>query len=260
MVAQLTGPARALSGTQRVLAILGCFTEDEPALTISQISRRIGLPLTTTHRQVGELVAWGALERDEQRRYHVGIRLWEVAALAPSSLGLREAALPFLEDLYEATHQNVLVAVLDGAEVVYVERITGPAAVHAVTRPGSRLPVHVTGVGLVLLAHSPPHRIEEVLARPLRRYTPYTITDPAMLRRLLANVRRDGYAIADRQVEAISLSVAAPVHGPDNTVVAAISIVVPVQGPRASYYVPAVRAAARGVSRALGARLPRTVG
>jgi DNA-binding IclR family transcriptional regulator len=247
--------ASAVSGTQRLLAILGSFTAERPFLTLSEISRRTGLPLTTTHRQVRELARFGALARTDDGRYSVGIRMWEIASLAPSSLGLRDAALPFLEDLYEATHQNVMVGVLDGMDVVYVEWITGRAAVHVVTRAGSRLPPHATGLGLVLLAHSAPDYVERLLAAPLARYTEHTITDPVRLRQVLANVRRDGYVISDRQIEPISVSVAAPVYGPDNMVVAAVSIVIPADGPRASHYVPAVRAAARGISRSIGARL-----
>jgi len=248
-------PASAMSGAQRMLAILGSFTAERPSLMLSEISRRTGLPLTTTHRQVRELARWGALVRADDGRYHIGIRLWEVASLAPTSLGLRDAALPFLEDLYEATHQNVMVGVLDDMNVVYIEWITGRTAVHVVTRAGSRLPPHATGLGLVLLAHSAPDYVERALAAPLARYTEHTITDPVRLRQVLANVRRDGYVISDRQIEPISVSVAAPVYGPDNMVVAAVSIVIPADGPRASQYVPAVRAAARGISRSIGARL-----
>src|SRR6185295_7275315 len=111
--------------TSRVLAVLAAFEPGRPLLTLTEIAQRAGLPLTTAHRLVGELARWGALERGPDGRYRVGLRLWEVATLAPRGLGLREAALPFLEDLYEATHQNVQLAVLDGAEVVYLERIPG---------------------------------------------------------------------------------------------------------------------------------------
>jgi DNA-binding IclR family transcriptional regulator len=240
------------SGTQRVLAILAAFTAERPVLALSEISRLAGLALTTTHRQVAELTRWGALERGDDGRYRIGLRLWEVGALAPRSLGLREAALPFLEDLYEATHQNVQVAVLDGREVVYVERITGRDAVHVVTRPGSRLPLHATAVGLVLLAHAPISEIDAVLAAPLKRYTEYTVTDPARLRRALADTRRNGYAISVRQIETVSTSVAAPIRDERDVVVAALSIVVPAKGAHARRHVPAVLAAARGVSRGIG--------
>ncbi|MEU6645124.1 IclR family transcriptional regulator [Saccharomonospora sp. NPDC046836] len=243
----------APSVAARVLNVLGAFSADHPVLTLSELSRRAGLPLSTTHRLVGELTARGALERDSDGGYRVGLWLWEVASLAPHGAGLRENAMPFLEDLYEATHQHVQLAVLDAAEVVYIERISARHAIKIQSRVGGRLPVHATGVGLVLLAFSPPVTQEEVLATPLRRYSPKTISSGTQLRRVLANVRRDGYVISDGQIEPDVVSVAAPVYGDGDAVVAALSVVVPVRSTDPRTLVPAVRAAARGISRALGA-------
>jgi DNA-binding IclR family transcriptional regulator len=235
--------------TGRALAVLTAFSAQHPQLRLSQISRRAALPLTTTHRLVGELTRWGALERDDDGSYRIGLRLWEVASLAPHSVGLREAALPILGDLYEATHQNVQLAVLDGTDAVYIERISGREAVHVVTRVGGRLPLHATGVGRVLLAYAPDELIERVLAGPLRRYTERTVTDPVRLRRELAEVRRTGVAISRAQIELISTSIAAPIRV-NGQVVAALSVVVPSSADRRRY-VPAVVAAARGIARAL---------
>ena len=88
-----------ISVTGRVLAILSAFNADSDAMSLSGIARAASLPLSTAHRLVGELAEWGALERAEDGRYRIGLRLWEVGALAPRSLGLRERAMPFLEDL-----------------------------------------------------------------------------------------------------------------------------------------------------------------
>lgn len=244
-----------VSVTARVLRLLAAFTPESAELTLSELSRRADLPLSTAHRIVDELLRWGAVERDAEGRYRVGLRLWEIGALAPRGIGLRDAAMPFLEDLYEATHENVQLAVLDGTEALYVERISGREAVSVRTRIGGRLPLHATGVGLVLLAHADPALQEEILAGPLRRFTAKTITSPQALRRVLADVRLSQFAVADGQVELIALSVAAPIYGPTDEVVAALSIVVPARH-RPEPLIPAVRAAARGVSRALGA--PRT--
>jgi DNA-binding IclR family transcriptional regulator len=241
------------SVVERVLDVLGAFTSERPVLTLSELSRRAGLPLSTTHRLAAELVRRGALQRDEQGRFRVGLWLWEVASLAPHEAQLREGAMPFLEDLYEATHQNVQLAVLDGVEVVYLERLSGRQAVNVISRVGGRLPLHATGVGLVLLAHAPAHVQEEVLAAPLKRFTRKTIHSPEQLRRVLADVRRKGYAVSDGQIELPALSVAAAVHGPSDAVVASISVVVPAEGTDPRTLVPAVRAAARGISRTLGA-------
>lgn len=239
--------------------MLDCFTAAAPALTLSQLARQLGQPVSSTHRQIRELVQWGALERDAAGRYSIGLHLWEVGALAPRSKGLREAALPFLEDLYEATHENVQVAVLDQAEVVYVERVFGHHATRIIARPGARLPAHATAVGRVLLAYAGAEDVNAVLGRPLKKFTRHTVTDPQELRRELAAIKRDGYAIADRQFELISASIAAPVRGPDGNVAAALSVIVPSAEGGARTFVPAVVAAARGISRSLGAPVARLV-
>ncbi|HEY4420454.1 MAG TPA: IclR family transcriptional regulator, partial [Pseudonocardia sp.] len=168
----------AQSVTVRVLQVLAAFSAERPELMLTEISRRTALPLTTTHRIVGELAEWGALERATDGRYRVGLRLWEVGALAPRGLGLRETAMPFLEDLYEVTRQNVQLAVLDGDEAVFVERLSKRGAVHVLTRVGGRLPLHATGVGQVLLAFGGPELQERVLAGTLKRYTDRTLCDP----------------------------------------------------------------------------------
>ncbi|HEY0575671.1 MAG TPA: IclR family transcriptional regulator [Pseudonocardia sp.] len=241
------------STVARAFGVLGVFSAGRTELTLSEIARRAGLPLTTAHRIVGELARWGALERTERGSYQVGLRLWEVGALAPRGHGLREIAMPFLEDLYEATRQNVQLAVLDGMEVVYVERIATRNAVAVVTRVGTRLPLHATGVGLVLLAFSDAAFQERVLAAPMRRFTEKTMTSPAEVRRVIADVRHRRFAVSEGQITLDALSVAAPIFEADGRVNAALSVVVPSEHP-AQEYIPAVHAAARGISRGLGWR------
>jgi len=253
-----TGPRPA---TGKLLDILAAFRADRPELRLSDISRHAGLPLTTTHRLVRELTAWGALERSAAGSYHIGLRLWEVASLAPRGLRLREIALPYLEDLYEATHENVQLAVREGLELVFVERLLGRDAVPVLTRVGGRFALHATGVGLVLLAFAPAEVQEQVLDGPLERWTPETITSPARLRRVLADVRQRDYAVSDRQVTMDSLSVGAPIRAAGDEVVAALSLVVHSAGAQPGPLAAPVRAAARGISRALGspsARRPPT--
>ncbi|MEV0941872.1 IclR family transcriptional regulator [Micromonospora wenchangensis] len=237
--------------TSRVLALLDAFSPASPALTLSELARRAGLPLSTVHRRVAELLAWGALERGGDGRYRIGLRLWEVGSLAPRGLGLREVALPVMEDLYEVTHENVQLAVRQGLELVFIERIAGRRAVPVRTRVGGRFALHATGVGLVLLAHAPAEVQERVLAGPLERYTALTVTDPGRLRRCLAEVRRVGYAVSDRQVTMDALSVAAPVRAPEG-VVAALSLVVAHDRADPVALAPLVQAAGRVLSRALG--------
>lgn len=240
------------TAADRLLAVLAAFDRADPALTLTDISRRAGLTLPTAHRLVGMLTAWGALERDESGVYHIGLRVMELAALAPRGLVLREAAMPFLEDLFEATHENVQLAVRDDAEVVYLERIAGRSAVGVRTQVGARWPLHATGVGLVLLAHSPAAFQDGYLAAPLASFTAFTVTDSRRLRRMLAEIRRGGCAVSDRQITDDAISVAAPVRGPRGDVVASVSVVVHAEGARPNALIPAVRLAGAGISRALG--------
>ena len=235
----------------KLLAVLDAFTRERPRLTLSEIARSVGVPLSTAHRLVAELTAWGGLERDDEGGYRIGLRVWERGALAPRAVGLREAALPFMEDLYEVTHENVQLAVRDGHEVLFVERFAARRAVTVLTQVGGRFALPPTGVGLVLLAHAPTTVQDAVLAGPLERYTRQTVVDPAQLRRVLAEVRRAGHAISDRQVTDDAVSVAAPVWQA-GTVVAALSVVV--RGDSAAAVRPnisGVMAAARGISRSL---------
>jgi len=210
----------------RLLAVLDAFGPRSRALSLSEISRRSGLSLSTTHRLVHELLSWGALERDSNGRYSIGVRLLELAALAPRGLDLREAAFPILDDLHHRTRGNVHLGVRNGLEVVYVEAIRACATHPTNGRIGDRWPMHATGTGLILLAFADRELQEEALRRPLERFTPLTITDPAELRRKLAQVRQSGYAIAVGQITLPDVVVAVPVYDPFGDLAAAISVVV----------------------------------
>jgi DNA-binding IclR family transcriptional regulator len=161
-----------------------------------------------------------------------------------------------MEDLFVATGENVQLAVREGCEAVFVERLTGRSSVTVLTRVGDRFALHATGVGLVLLAHAPADIQEQVLSRPLRTWTEHTISDPARLRSVLADVRRAGVAVSDRQVTDDAVSVACPIRDTHGDVVAALSLVVRHGTVSPASLVPALRAASRGISRALGAPTP----
>lgn len=238
------------SVTSRALAVLAAFDARHSRLSLSEISRRSGLSLTTTHRLVGELAAWEALERRGDGRYVVGRRIWELGLLAPVQHELRSVARPFLQDLYDATRENAHLAVLDGTEALYVEHLSGRASVPLLSTAGTRLPLHATAVGKVLLAHAAPELQEVVLAR-LPAITPHTVVDPGRLRRELAEVRRRGYATTAEEMSLRTFSVAAPVMGYEG-VVAAIGLVTTTARRDLQRLAPAVQVAAAGVGRGLG--------
>ena len=223
----------------RALALLFAFDERHPRLTLSQAAERAGLPLATAHRLVGELVSGGALVKRPDGHYVVGRRLWRVGLLAPAETGLREVAAPFLNDLHAATRATLHLAVRDRHEVLYLELLSGRTSVPVVSTVGTRLPMHTTGVGKVLLAHAPTDVVEQVLAN-LTRVTPYSVT-------------RDGWATTVEEMTLGACSVAVPVRaGVDGPVVAAVGIVVPSLKRGRDRLVTALQVAAQGMSRSLG--------
>ncbi|WP_306368742.1 IclR family transcriptional regulator [Nocardiopsis sp. CC223A] len=239
-------PGATVAG--RVMAVLGAFDEHHRRLSLSAIARRAELPPPTVHRLVGELVRHGALAR-EGGSYVVGRRLWDIGLLAPVQTTLREAASPFLHDVYATTLATVHLAVRDGDEVLYLERMAGRASVPVVSSVGSTLPMHCTGVGKVLLAYAP----EDVRARvlgSLRRVTPYTVTQPGALLRQLERVRREGYATTVEEMTLGACSVAVPVRRGEE-VAAAIAVVVPALKRDRGRLVTALQVAAQGISRRL---------
>jgi DNA-binding IclR family transcriptional regulator len=240
----------------RALALLSAFDAAHPALTLGELSRRSGIPTSSTLRLAGRLQAWGALERGADGRFTVGLRLWEVASLAPRARGLRQVAMPYLGDLEEVTRQHVLLAVREGGDAVLVERLSAHAAIPVLYQVGGRLPLHSTGVGLVLLAYADHDVQEEYLSRPLLHEPERVPVSEAALRRTLADVRREGLAHFRRKVPQPLVSVAAPVFDAQDRLAAALSVVVPEERADARLLGPAVRTAARAISRELGAQRP----
>jgi DNA-binding IclR family transcriptional regulator len=238
------------TATSRVLAILAAFDPGHRELTLSELARRSDLSLTTAHRVVSELATWGALTRLPSGQYVVGRRLWDVGLLAPVQSDLREAASPFLHDLYAATLATVHLAVRDGVEVLYVDRLAGHASVPVVSQVGSRLPLHATGVGKVLLAYAPEPIRRAVFSR-LTRITPHTITQPGLLSRQLGRVQREGFAVTSEEMSLGACSVAVPIRNRAGAVVAALGIVVPDLRRDRPRLVSALQVAAQGVGRSL---------
>lgn len=233
----------------RVLALLAAFDGAHRRLRISDLARRSGIPVGTAHRLVGELEAWGALERQACGRYVIGRRLWDVGLLAPVQVGLGEVASPFLHDLYAETGATVHLAVRDGISVLCVDRLAGHASVPVVSRSGVRLPMHATSLGKVLLAHAPEEIQAAALSR-LHRVTPHTIVHAGVMREQLQRARCDGFATASEEMGLGGCGIAAPIYR-GGTVVAAVGLVVASANGDGTRSVPTLKVTASGISRIL---------
>lgn len=229
----LVGMANSASGDSvltRIVRVLETFDADRTVQSASEIGRRADLPGSTAHRLVDELVAEGLLERDEDHRVRLGMRLWELALRGSTALRLRQAALPHMERVQATLREHTQLAVLEQGEALFLERLSHPAAVSNITRVAGRLPLHASSSGLVLLAHADPALRERVLEGPLRAVGPNTITDPAVLRRALTEIRRSGFVSAPGSIEAVSTGIAVPLRD-RGEVVAALSVVLPREAP-----------------------------
>lgn len=241
------------SVTDRLVRVLETFTPGRTVQTAAEIGRRSGLPRSTAHRMVGELVDAGLLERDDDRRIRIGMRLWELATRSSQALRLRQAAMPAMERVQARIREHTQLAVLEQDEALFLERLSGPTSGSNVTRVAGRLPLHASSSGLVLLAYGGRELQERILAGRLPRLTSETIGDPAALRRKLAEVRTLGHAVAPGSIELVSTGVAVPVRDETGAVVAALSVVLP----RDAQTGPALAELHRGrieIERALGVR------
>ena len=209
----------------RAIAMLHAFGEDDDAVTLAELGRRTGLPRSTVHRLAGELLALGMLDRTPDGAVTLGAGLWELGELAPLSLRLRERALPHLQTLYEATGENVQLAVLSGAEVLYVARVTGTTSIPTITRMGGRLPLHTTGVGKALLAVQDEAWLTAFFRTPLSRETAFSITQEPRLRGELEQIRARGYATTRQEMTLGNVSIAATLPPLDGLPRAAVGVV-----------------------------------
>ncbi len=157
------------SSLMRGLSLLDAFGAEDKELSLTQIAQRSGLPKSTTHRLVADLLSWGGLERTGSG-LRLGLRLFELGRFVPVQRELAEVARPYLDDLYNITQKTVNLAVLSNTEVVYVEKIESPDSPTA-SRAGSRLPVHCTALGKAMLAFSPPALSDQIIQSGL---TPVT--------------------------------------------------------------------------------------
>jgi len=242
-----------MSALHRHLRILESFDAWHPFLTLSEIADAAGLPRSSTHRLVSDLEREGLLERLPDRTYRLGVRLWEFASRTPGAVGLREIARPWLGAVHERVRQHAQLGVLAGHDVLFIERMSTRDAVLNATVIGGRVPLHASSSGLVLLAHADTALVEEVAEGELRRYTPATIVSSAQLRDAVQHARADGFAVTDGHIHPESRGIAVPVHGPGDTVYAAMGVVVPNDGGSPLSCIDLLHRAAAGVSRDLTA-------
>jgi len=248
--AVVTGDQQAVpkSVLERVFAILDSFSAEEPELTLAELAVRTAIPKPTVHRLAAILAEQRLLKRTDHG-FRLGIHLFELGELVTEQHDLRDASLPFLEELFELTHETIHLGVLDGNDVLYFVKIVGYRSFPVPTRTGGRWPAYASALGKVLLAFGPADPLPLLPSGSLKPLTPYTIIDPERLRRELAIVRRVGTAIESQEAVLGNACVAAPIFDSPGHLVAAVSISGPPLRLRPAQRAPVVRQTAARISR-----------
>lgn len=236
----------------RVVRLLSAFGDDTPTLHLRELARRAGLPVSTVHRLVAELEVEGLLVRDASGRLRHGHRLWEVASRGSRASSLREAALPSMEDLLGSTASHVSLGVLEGTDVLYLERLAADESTINITRIAGRLPVHGCSAGLVFMAYADQQEQDRFLSRRLEKLTPDTVVDPRALRALLAEIRHQGFVSMAGIIVEESSGISVPIFTEEHRVVATLSLIVPRGEERLPVTIPQLKLAARAITRRLG--------
>ncbi len=234
----------------KALALLEAFRTTCRPMGVTELARLAHLPKSTAYRLLAILRQWNLVERSGSD-YCLGKHLFELGNLVPycQPRGLRDVALPYLMRLYEASHETVHLAVLDGTDVLYIEKIYGHNPCKAPTYVGGRMPVECAALGKAMLAFSDKEAVLRVLSRGLQRVSPYTIVQPQHFVDQLGTIRQEGVAF-DREESTIGLTcVAAPVLGPGGKAIAAVSLVGPTYRFKPDEFAGRVREAAVGIAQ-----------
>jgi DNA-binding IclR family transcriptional regulator len=238
------------SVVDRVVRVIAAFPEGVTSLQLSELAERAELPLSSAHRLVRQLADHGFLDLGAGGNVRLGMRLWEVVNRNAPTLALRQAALPFMEDIQQVLNQNVNLAVLDGWEALFVERLSRRGSVANRARIAGRMPVHISSAGLALMANQP----RELQAAYLGQFSdPGGKVSVDVVRQLLAEAAQQGYAQLAGVVDPDTWGIAVPVMDGKRRTVAALGVVVPLAEMRLQALVPALQTAARGIGRHLGA-------
>lgn len=214
---------------ERGLAILGCFTPERHALGIAEIADQLGMSRSTTHRYVVTLVALRFLEQVASHKYRLGLRVTDLGVAALNATGLRQHSCVYLQELRQRTTCTASLSVLDGLEIVYVDRARSFWRGKSITafdiRAGSRQPAYATAMGKVLMAYVPGvERRRLVSELTLTKCGPHTVGSKAALQRELVHVRKVGMAVNDEELTASLVAIAVPVRDSDDDVMAAVGL------------------------------------
>jgi DNA-binding IclR family transcriptional regulator len=246
---------------ERALAMLEAVAQEPDGLSNAEISRKLQIPKSSASYILRTLVRQSYLNRDsETGKYRVGLKILSLSRGALSGLDVREVALPIMRHLMEKTSLTCHLAILDGPDAVYIEKVEPQGFIKMDTWVGRRMRVHATSVGKALVAHIPPEKLEKILAAAgMEKRTAKTITTPSRLAKELDRVRAQGYAVDDEENNMGARCLGAPVFNQSGVIEASVGLsgtTNQVNAQTIPRIVEQLKDAARHISMQLGYRAP----
>ena len=245
-----------ITALQRGLRLLHLFSESPRGLTAKQVAALSGLPVSTVHRFLANLVTAGFLNRDGEGTHHLGIACFSIGQAAVGQLDIRRLSLPYLRELNQQTRETIHLTVRHGLSAVYVEKLDSPEPVRIHSRIGAAVPLHCTAVGKVMLAYMSPEEQDRTISQiDLKRQTPNSVGNVQELKTELYRVRKNGYACDLEEHELHIRCVAAPIWDHTGSVQSSVSITAPtlrMPVTRLRQLAPLIQAAGLNISTELG--------
>jgi IclR family transcriptional regulator, KDG regulon repressor len=244
---------------QRAVALLDCFSHDQPELGVREIARKVGLSSSTTGRLLVQLKELGLLSQNPNTHaYSLGSRVLAWAGVYTSTMDVRNQALPFMHELHSTTQETISLYIMEDNERVCVERIESPQNVRIIARIGRRLPLYAGSAGKVFLAYLPSERRQEILdSTDFEPFTPNTLVDRAALEEEIEKILKLGYGVSCGEWVSDASGVAAPIFDQRKEIIAVLTISGPTQRfnqEKIDQYVEEVTRFAGQISAELGYR------
>ncbi|SMP59948.1 IclR family transcriptional regulator [Anoxynatronum buryatiense] len=234
--------------------------DQEKELGISELAEKLQLDKSTVHRLVTTLKLQGYVTQNQtNQKYANSIKLFEMGNRMIEGMGFRRQCQPYLEELAMRTHETVNLAIQDGHEIIYIDKIESRATIKVDLGIGKRLPMYCTGLGKAMLAWLPEEELDQLYGETVfKPYTPKTLTTLQDLKESLAVIRQQGYSLDDEEYVVGLMCVAAPIWNHQGRPIAAISVAVPEyrfqEGLVTTDYGEVVKEISEKISRELGCR------
>jgi DNA-binding IclR family transcriptional regulator len=243
--------SRSDSHVERVFALLDLLGAELGELTLSELARRAGLPVSTTHRLLGELTAWGGVERTPDGTFRLGEKVWRLGMASAWERRLRDAALPHARALASATGNAVAVSTMVQDRLICLATVRGRAESIYLAHAGDEIPLFATSAGKLLMSGAEPAAVSAALRTKLERRTPYTLVQPRLVLAQLGNARRTGFAMTHSESTVGQSSVSVPVAVRAGQTPIALTMLTPSTTDNLPALVPTMRNYAASISRAV---------